>query len=264
MFCQKINPEGNTFIGSGKLDGEGIPPDFFTDINVRKAFMHAFDRELYEEDVLQNIETVPTNPNVPGLPYALDVPVYEYDLEKAAEYMKKAWDGQVWEKGFKMTIARNMGNEKRGKAAQMLAEEIMKLNPKFQIEIVPVEWKDYTIKYRKYLYPIFISGWGADYADPHNFLPVFMASDGHYSKYMAYSDAEVDKLCAEGIATTDPAKRKEIYEKLQNLWYENAVGLTIYQNLDVRHYRDWIHGFVPNPQDGDAAEWLYRLTKEEK
>ncbi len=264
MFCQKINPEGNTFIGSGKLDGEGIPPDFFTDINVRKAFLHAFDRELFEEDVLQNIETIPTNPNVPGLPYAIDVPVHEYDLEKAAEYMKQAWDGQVWEKGFKMTIARNMGNEKRGKAAQMLAEEIMKLNPKFQIEIVPVEWKDYTIKYRKYLYPIFISGWGADYADPHNFLPVFMHTTGHYSKYMAYSNPEVDKLCDTGIATTDPAKRKEIYERLQHLWYEDAVGIPIYQNLDVRHYRDWVHGFTPNPQDGDAAEWLYKLTKKEK
>lgn len=29
LFCQKINPNQNTSIGSGKLDGEGIPPDFF-------------------------------------------------------------------------------------------------------------------------------------------------------------------------------------------------------------------------------------------
>ncbi|MCP4397747.1 MAG: ABC transporter substrate-binding protein, partial [bacterium] len=104
MFCQNVDPNQNTSIGSGKLDGEGIPPDFFSDANVRKAFMHAFDRELYEEDVLQNIEIVPTNPNVQGLPYAIDVPVYEFDLEEAAEHMQKAWDGQVWEKGFKMTI----------------------------------------------------------------------------------------------------------------------------------------------------------------
>ena len=40
--AQKINPTGNPNIGSGKLDGNGIPPDFFADINVRKAFLHAF------------------------------------------------------------------------------------------------------------------------------------------------------------------------------------------------------------------------------
>jgi len=264
MFCQKVKPEGNTSIGSGKLDGEGIPPDFFSDINVRKAFMYAFDRATYANDVLQNIDTIPTNPNVPGLPYAIDAPVYEFDLKKAEEAMKKAWDGQVWEKGFKMTITHNTGNARREGAAQMLAENIMSLNPdKFKIEVQAVEWKDYLVNYRNFLYPIFIIGWGADYPDPHNFMYTFMHSQGVYGRYMAYSNAEVDKLCDEGIATTDPAKRKVIYERLQNLWYEEAIGLCLYQNNDTRHYRDWVQGFVPNAMDDDSAEWLYRLSKEE-
>ena len=264
MFCQKVNPDQNTSIGSGKLDGEGIPPDFFSDINVRKAFLHAFDRALYEEDVLQNISTVPTNPNIPGLPYAVDVPIYEFDLEKAAEYMKKAWDGQVWEKGFKMTITYNTGNARREGAALMLAENIMSLNPKFQIETANVEWKDYLVKYRNFQYPIYIIGWGADYADPHNFLYTFMKSSGVYGRYMAYKNDEVDRLCDEGIAISDPAERTKIYDRLQNLWYEDAIGLCIYQENLYRFYKDWVQGFVPHPMDSDAAEWFYRLSKEEK
>ncbi|MGD8993412.1 MAG: ABC transporter substrate-binding protein, partial [Desulfobacterales bacterium] len=102
MFCRSINPAGNPNIGSGKLDGNGIPPDFFTDINVRKAFLHAFDRETYKQDVFHGLVIMPTSPNVEGLPYHKEVPVYDFDLKKAAEYMKKAWGGQVWEKGFKM------------------------------------------------------------------------------------------------------------------------------------------------------------------
>ena len=90
-----------------------------------------------------------------------------------------------------------------------------------------------------------------------------MKSTGVYGRYMGYDNPEVDKLCDDGIATTDPAKRKEIYARLQNLWYEEAIGLTIYQNTDIRHYRDWVQGFIPNPQDGDASEWLWRLSKEE-
>jgi peptide/nickel transport system substrate-binding protein len=264
MFCQKVDPVQNTSIGSGKLDGEGIPPDFFSDMNVRKAFMHAFDRELYEEDVLQNISTIPTNPNIPGLPYAIEVTVYEFDLEKTTEYLKKAWDGQVWEKGFKMTITYPTGRPRREAAALMLAENVMSLNPKFQIDTAPVEWKDYMVKYRNYQYPIFITGWGADYADPHNFLYTFMHSNGVYGRFMAYKNPEIDELCDKGIATTDPAERAKIYERVQQVWYEDAIGLTIYQENLYRFYRDWVQGFVPHPMDSYAAEWLFRLSKEEQ
>ena len=55
LFCQKIDPTGNTSIGSGKLDGEGIPPDFFPDINVRKAFMHAYDSDTFVKEVLNGL-----------------------------------------------------------------------------------------------------------------------------------------------------------------------------------------------------------------
>jgi peptide/nickel transport system substrate-binding protein len=261
MFCQKVNPDQNTSIGSGKLDGNGIPPDFFSDINVRKAFLHAFDRELYGEDVLQGISTVPTNPNIPGIPYAIEAPVYEFNLEKAAEYLKKAWDGQVWEKGFKMTITYNTGNHMREGAALMLAENIMSLNPKFKIELAHVEWRDYTVKYRNFQYPIYIIGWVGDYADPHNFLYTFLQSQGVYGRYMAYKNAEADELCDKGITVVDPEERAKIYERLQHLWYEDAIGICIYQENMYRFFRDWVQGFVPHPLDGNAAEWFYRLSK---
>ena len=78
---------------------------------------------------------MPTSPNIKGLPYHKDAPIYEFDLEKAKSYMQKAWDGKVWEKGFKMIIVHNTGNEMREAAAHMMAENIMSLNPKFQIEV---------------------------------------------------------------------------------------------------------------------------------
>jgi peptide/nickel transport system substrate-binding protein len=154
-------------------------------------------------------------------------------------------------------------NARREGAALMLAENIMSLNPKFKLNVANVAFADYLTRYRNFQYPLFIIGWGADYADPHNFLYTFMHSQGGYGRFMAYSNPEVDKLCEEGIATSEPAKRAEIYEKLQNLWYEEAIGLCIYQNTLYRFYKDWVQGFVPNPLDGDASEWLFRLSKEE-
>ena len=254
FFCQKIDPTGNPDIGSGKLDGNGIPPDFFADINVRKAFLHAMDRKTYREDVFNDLVIMPTSPNIEGLPYHKDMPIYEFDLKKSADYMQKARGGKVWEKGFKMVITYNSGNAMREAAAIMLAENIMSLNPKFQIEVRNVEWKDYLIQYRSYRYPIFITGWVADYADPHNFLSTFMHSQGNYGKYMAYRNAEVDRLCDAGIATVDPQERGKIYTRLQHLWYEDAVGIPLYQQINLRAYRDWVHGY-------DAWEDLKNIIK---
>ncbi len=262
LFCEKINPTGNPNIGSGKLDGEGIPPDFFSDINVRKAFMHAFDRETYKKDVFNNLVIMPTSPNIEGLAFHKDAPIYEFDLKKSAEYMKKAWGGQVWDKGFKMIITHNTGNEMREAAAMMLAENISSLNPKFKIEVRNVEWKDYLVQYRNFMYPIFLIGWGADYADPHNFVYTYMHSQGVYGRFMAYKNEEVDRLCDEGIATIDPAKRNEIYSRLQDLWYEDAPGVMLYQQIVVRAYKDYVKGYVPNSMLDDAYEGLKDLRKE--
>jgi peptide/nickel transport system substrate-binding protein len=261
FFCQKVTTTGNPNIGSGKLDGKGIPPDFFADINVRKAFLHAFDRATYKKDVFNDLVIMPSSPNVKGLPYHKDVPVYEFDLDKSAAFLKKAWGGKVWQTGFKMVITHNTGNEMREAAAHMMAENIMSLNPKFQIEVRNVEWKDYLVQYRSYMFPIFIIGWGADYPDPHNFIYTFMHSRGVYGRYMAYQNDEVDRLCEAGIAKVDPLEREKIYHRLQDLWYSEAIANTIYQQIVVRAYRDWVQGYVPNAMLTDANEMLMDLSK---
>jgi peptide/nickel transport system substrate-binding protein len=195
------------------------------------------------------------------LPYHKDVPVYEFDLNKAKEYLQKAWNGEVWQKGFKMAIAHNTGNEMREAAALMLAENLMSLNAKFKIEVRNVEWKDYLVQYRNFLYPIFITGWVADYADPHNFMYSYMHSRGVYGRFLAYKNEEVDRLCEAGIATVDPVQRNRIYTRLQYLWYQDAVGIPLYQQINVRAYRDYVHGYVPNAMLTDAWEDLKRLYK---
>jgi len=100
LFCQKVDPTGNPNIGSGKLDGDGIPVDFFADINVRKAFLHAFDRQTYKEDVFNNLVIMPSSPNIEGLPYRIETPVYEFDLQKSKAFLQRARGGGNLAKGI--------------------------------------------------------------------------------------------------------------------------------------------------------------------
>ncbi len=237
FFCQEIEKSGNPNIGSGKLDGEGIPPDFFKDINVRKAFQHCFDSALYKEEVTSGKGKILNAPLPVGLPFQKDVQGYDFDLKKAAEYMKKAWGGKVWEKGFKMTILHNTGNDMRQAAAHMIAENMMELNPKFDIEVSHVEWKDYWVRYRHHVYPIFIIGWFADFADPHNFLHTFMNSTGAYGQHMMFKNERIDQLTSDGIKEARVSERKKIYHELQDLWVKHALGINIIQPVGTRAYK---------------------------
>ncbi|MBN1230754.1 MAG: hypothetical protein JXA19_02685 [Anaerolineales bacterium] len=81
----------NPFIGSGQLDGDGVPTDFFQNVHIRRAMSYCFDADLFIEEVLQGEGVRPTGASLPGMPgYNWDDPLYEYDLDKCAEEFQLA------------------------------------------------------------------------------------------------------------------------------------------------------------------------------
>ena len=42
----------NPYLGSNKLDGNGVPPTFFDDVHIRRAFAYAFDWDTVVNEVL--------------------------------------------------------------------------------------------------------------------------------------------------------------------------------------------------------------------
>src|SRR6185312_11494347 len=98
FFAYHVNPVGNQNIGSGKLDGQGIPPDFFSDKDVRKGFAYSIDSEAYVRDI-QRGKGKPASSFLPPsmLGYRAGKPKYSYDPKQAAEHFKKAWGGKVWD-----------------------------------------------------------------------------------------------------------------------------------------------------------------------
>ena len=253
MFCQKVNTTANPYVGSGKLDGKGIPEDFFAHINIRKAFAHAYNHQEIIDSVMNGLGARPSSPNVFGMPYRIDVPIPEFDLKKTEKYLKEAYDGKLWEKGFKMTIAHNEGRIERRAAALQIAENIMSLNPKFQIELQPMVWSDYVGALRESRFAAFIVGWGADYPDPHNVIYPFMSSNGTYGQFLNYKNPEVDRLLDEGIVTAATDKRREIYERLQHIWADDYIGLIAFQATEAIAVRDNISGYYKNPIYGPSV-----------
>ena len=247
FFNQAIRAEGNNYIGSGALDGEGIPADFFTDIDVRKAFNYLFDWEVYIEQVQKGQSAQASGPIPNGVPfYNADNPTYALDLDKAEEHFKQAWGGEVWEKGFKFTALYNNGNDARKTSMEILRRNLAKVNDKFEMEVINVEWSTFLSKSVDRSIPMYAGGWLEDYHDPHNWVFPFLHSQGTYAGRLGIGP-QYDDLINQGIAELDPAKRADIYNELQQLAYDDAVMIFRDQPLSRQYMRSWVDGYYYNP-----------------
>jgi peptide/nickel transport system substrate-binding protein len=261
FFQLNINPE-STSVGSGQMDGNGIPLDFFSDKDVRQGFTYAFDWQTYIEDGLAGEAQQIGSPVVEGMPYFRpDAPMYTHDLAKAEEHLRRAWGGQLWEKGFTLAIAYNAGNLQRKIACEILQLNLSKINPKFKVNIRVMQWPSLLRGMYMGLLPMFQIAWVADYPDPHNFVTPFMHSSGVFAAWQNYSNPDVDALVDRGIAAADSAERQDIYHQLQDLYYEDVPGIMLSQPLGQRYFRDWVQGFIFNPTDPAYIGHIYKLSK---
>lgn len=256
-------PACSAYIGSGQLDGNGIPPDFFSDLDVRLGCCYAFNYDTYIHDALQDQGVQRGSPVVEGLyGYDPDASMYEYDLAKAADHLEKAWDGELWEVGCKFTVLYNAGNLPRKTACELLAEGLAKVNPKFQVSVQPLAWPTILGKiFGTRDMPMFQIGWLPDYPHADNFIVPFMNSHGTFSYFQGYGSAELDALIAGAFQETDPVEQQAKYDYLQKRYYEDAPGIVLAQPIARRYFTGHISGFYYNPCESSYPGRVYDLTK---
>jgi peptide/nickel transport system substrate-binding protein len=263
----EINVEGgNPYVGSGALDGNGIPPDFFSDIHVRKAFNYCFDRDTYIQEVELG-EAIPhRGPIISGagiLGYDPNSFIYTYDPAKCEEELKLAWDGQLWDTGMYMQLVYNTGNDSRKVASEILADGLMAVNPDFSIAVVNVPWPTYLGARTEGRLPIHLTGWLEDFHHPHNWVVPYMGRAGAFSRAQKFPDemyAEFQDLIDQGVREQDQTAADAIYKKLQQLANDYAIDIFISQPTGRRYFQRWIHGWYYNPLY--PGIWVYALTKE--
>lgn len=265
FFTFKLNTVGNPHIGSGKLDGAGIPADFFSDVDLRKAFAYAFDYEGFIKDVFRGKGTQATG----CIPKTLAghnpaQKMYTMDLKKAEEHFRRARGGKVWEQGFRFTMAYNSGNATRQTASMILKNNVEKVNPKFQIDVRPMEWPTFLDSYKGSKLPVFLIGWNADFPDPHTFVHPILHSRGDYPFVQRFKDERLDDLIDAALHETNPAKRKELYAKAQAIEHELAPHLVLLDTVRYRTQRDWVEGWYHNPifPDSPYGSYFYPIWKE--
>jgi peptide/nickel transport system substrate-binding protein len=265
-FFLNMNIASNSsYIGSGALDGNGIPPNFFTNIDVRKGFCYAFDYDTFIEDAFLGDAQQLGSPVCEGLPYFNpDASMYSFDLAKAEEHLRAAFGGQLWEKGFKFTMLYNTGYEPRKIACLILQENLSTINSKFQVAIQPMDYGTGIIPLIKSREATaWYTGWAADYPHPDNLVVPFMASDHVFAEVQGYGYLELDELIERAFNELDPGVQKDLYYEIQERYYEDAPSIGVFQPLGRRYFTKYVQGFYFNPMIPGQAGPLYYMNKSE-
>jgi ABC-type transport system substrate-binding protein len=250
----------NPYLGSNKLDGNGVPPTFFDDVHIRKAFAYAFDWEAIVDEVYMGEAVQSKVLSLPGMPgYDQEQETYFLDLEKSAEEFKLAdvdKDGvpagedpdDVWEMGFRMQMLYNTGNTTRQIFSEVLQANLSTVNEKFSIEVLGLPWPSYLAAQRAHKIPIMTGGWLEDIHDAHNWYQPY--TTGTYGARQNLPDdlrAQFKALLDEGVALIDPAARHAVYQRFNQLYYEQAVGVPIVLATTHGYEQKWVAGRISNP-----------------
>jgi peptide/nickel transport system substrate-binding protein len=263
-FDLSVEEGTNSYIGSGQLDGNGIPPDFFTDIHVRKAMNYCFDYDTYISDAMNGEGVRNNGPIILGmLGYNPNGEMYTYDPEQCASELELAWDGQLPDVGFRFQMAYNTGNTTRQTACEILQSELANINASYQVECIGLPWPTMLRSFRAGQLPMVASGWVEDIHDPHNWVQPFTV--GTYAGRQNLPDdlrQQFQDLVTAGVQASDPQQRTQIYYELQQLHHDSAIQITLAQATGTRYEQRWVQDWYYNPILFAGYFYAYSLAGE--
>ncbi len=261
VFPFKIETAGNPYVGSGKLDGQGIPADFFADPDVRKAFALAFDYDAFIRDVWRGKGERPHGP-VPNGVFGVnhEQAMHDFDPAKAAESFRKARGGEIWKKGFRFSYVYNDGNSDRLMAGQMLKRTVESLNPRFHIEVQATQWPTLLSSWSARRVPFMYASWVVGDSDPYDCVQPFVEPTGHYASVQGYRNAEIDGLLPVIQNDPDEVRRRDALYRLQAIVHDDVPQIYLPHQYGLVAMRTWVKGWSYNPAMKDG--YFYPISKE--
>ncbi len=228
------------------------PP--FDDVNVRKAFSMAFNRQQYI-DVVLNGHALPAigiyPPGLPGFNIALQG--LPYDPAQARELLKQSKYGN----NLPPIVFTNAGiGSYIGADVAALADMWHKnLGVTITVEnLEPNFYYDYI--YSNDHGQLLSGGWCADYPDPENFADVLFHT-GSQQNNGGYSNPELDTLLEAARIEQDVTKRMEMYQQAEQIIVNDAPVLFTAHYLSYELVKPYVQGYVLTPIDIPIERYMW-------
>jgi oligopeptide transport system substrate-binding protein len=217
----------------------------FDDVNVRRAFCHAVDKERITEVILRGMMNeadgiLPTG--MPGYNEALEG--LDYDVEKAIELISDSRYGDVSNLPPITLTVDGYGNNIPSFLGAIIQEWQQNLGLEISVRQLETENFIYNLKQEKD--EMFVTGWIADYPDPHNFLDILFYT-GSEVNISEYSNPTVDTLLDQAAIEQDEAVRLPMYQQAEQLVVDDAPCLPLFHGTNYILVEPYVKGYEIGP-----------------
>jgi peptide/nickel transport system substrate-binding protein len=201
------------------------------DKRVRKAMMHAIDRQAVIDEIFQGTATLATGNLSPAMTqwYNPEVVQYPYDTAKAAALLDEAgWtlgaDGVRAKGADKLSFVCTTitGDQTRRPEAELVQQYLKEVGIDMQLQEAPVATILEQLRAGTMDAALFNWTYGGDSGDPD--ASVTLRSDGA-NNFSHFKNARVDELTDAGLREVDPEKRAAIYKEIQTIFAEEVPFL---------------------------------------
>lgn len=211
----------------------------FNDPKVRQAISMMVNKDEIIEGVYEGFGIPAKGPLAPSIfGYNDDAQPLEYNVEEAKKLLAEAG----YADGFSTTIWTN-DNKQRVDMAVILQNSLQELN--IDVKVEQMEFGTYLDKTAEGEHDMFVLGWSNATGDAdYGMYALFHSSQkGNPGNRTFYENAEVDALLDEGRRESDPAKRIELYNKVQEHLIDDAPMVYIHHQEYLLGVSNKIEGF---------------------
>jgi len=234
------------------------PP--FNDVNVRKAFMYAFDREKLTNTILKDIASPAYTLVTPGFSgYNEEIKAQTaFDPAKARDYLAKA--GYPGGKGFpKVELLWRIEGSYHAPIVKPMAEYIQAQYKEvlgIELDVKGLELKTWMDALTKREGKLFIAPYLYDYIDASNFYDIFLSGGRHN-----WSSPKYDELVKKADATSDWKLRAPLYRQAEQILVDEAVATYLVHAKEVYMFKPNLigEGATPNKYGYTPLVWPWSV-----
>ncbi len=219
------------------------PP--FDDVNIRRAFSQAIDKDklisLVFRDMMQRADGI-LPPGMPG--FNENLSGLNYDVSKAKESIKASRYGDVSDlPPITITTAGWGGLISRDLEAIIYQ---WRQNLGVEVEVRQLEPQRFFYYLRQEKDEMFDIGWVADYPHPQNFLDILFHT-GVENNYGEYTNPEVDALLEMAGMEQDSELSLALYKQAEQKMVDDAAVLPLWFGQNYVLVKPYVKGYTLNP-----------------
>ncbi|RML21418.1 Dipeptide ABC transporter, periplasmic dipeptide-binding protein [Pseudomonas syringae pv. lapsa] len=197
-------------------------PNPLAQLKVRQALDMAVNKQQIIDSVYQGAGQLAVNA-MPPTQWSYDDSIKDapYDPEKARTLLRAAGIKEGTELTLWAMPVQRPYNPNAKLMAEMLQADWAKVGIK--VKIVSYEWGEYLKRTKNGEHDISLIGWTGDNGDPDNWLgTLYSCAAIGGNNYSMWCDEKYDQLVKAAVATTDRAKRTDLYQQAQRYLKEQV------------------------------------------